>query len=76
MVILEICQKQRLDITAMTPRGTLGLRCAHIAQLITYPAIYTLLFTLQLFYKPLDILQMATKNHKVIYQVIIDSQTL
>ena len=26
----------------MTPRGTLGLCCLHIAQLITHPAIYTL----------------------------------
>ena len=49
----------------MTPRGTLGLCCAHIAQLMTHPAIYTLPFTLQLCYKPLGILQRVTKSHKV-----------
>ena len=65
MVILEICQKQPLDITAMTPRRTLGLCCAHIAQLMTHPAIYTLPFTLQLCYKPLGILQRVTKSQKV-----------
>ena len=31
MIILKICQKESLDIKAMTPRETLGLRCAHIA---------------------------------------------
>ena len=65
MIILEICQKQPFDIIAMTPIGTLGLCCAHIAQLMTHPAIYTLPFTLQLCYKPLDILQMVTKSQKV-----------
>ena len=40
MVILEIYQKQPFDFIAMTPRGTLGLRCAHIAQLMTHPAGY------------------------------------
>ena len=49
----------------MTPRGTLGLCCAHIAQLMTQPAVYTLLFTLQLCYKPLGILQRVTKSQKV-----------
>ena len=62
MIILEICQKQPFDIIAMTPRGTLGLCCVHIAQLIT---IYTTLFTLQLCYKPLGILQRVTKSQKV-----------
>ena len=46
----------------MTPRGTVGLCCDHIDQLITYPALYTLLFTLQLCYKPLGILQRVTKS--------------
>ena len=48
MVILEIFQKQPFAIIAMTPRATFGLRCAHIAQLMTYTAIYTLPFILQL----------------------------
>ena len=65
MVIFEICQKQPFDIIAMIPRGTLGLCCAHIAQLMTYPAIYPLPFTLQLRYKPLGILHRVTKNQKV-----------
>ena len=65
MVILEICQKQPFDIIAMTPRGTLGLCCAHIAQLMTHLAIYTLPFTLQLCYKPLDIPQRVTKSQKI-----------
>ena len=62
---MEICQKQPFDITAMTPRGTLGLCCVHIAQLMTHPAVYTLPFTLQLCYKPLGILQRVTKSQKV-----------
>ena len=49
----------------MTPRGTLGLCCVHIAQLMTHPAIYTTPFTLQLYYKPLGILQRVTKRQKV-----------
>ena len=65
MVVLEICQKQPFDIIAMTPRGTLGLCCVHIAQLVTHPAVYTLPFTLQLCYKPLGILQRVTKSQKV-----------
>ena len=48
MILLESCQKQPFDINAMTPRGTLGLCCVHIAQLMTHPAVYTLMFTLQL----------------------------
>ena len=47
----------------MTPRGTLGLCCVHIGQLMTHPAVYTLPFTLQLCYKPLGILQRVTKSH-------------
>ena len=65
MIISEICQKNPFDIIAMTPRGTLGLCCVHIAQLVTHLAIYTLLFTLQLCYKPLGILQRVTKSQKV-----------
>ena len=49
----------------MTPRGTLGLCCVHIAQLMTHPGICTLSFTLQLCYKPLGILQRVTKSQKV-----------
>ena len=49
----------------MTPRGTLGLCFVYIAQLVTHPAVYTLPFTLQLCYKPLDILQRVTKSQKV-----------
>ena len=52
----------------MTPRGTLGLCCVHIAQLMTHPAIYTLPFTLQLRYKPLGILLRA---EMFIYQAMI-----
>ena len=65
MTILKIWQKQPFDIIAMTPRGTLGLCCVHIAQLVTHPAVYTLPFTLQLCYKPLGILQRVTKSQKV-----------
>ena len=49
----------------MTPRGTLGLYCVHITELVTYPAVYTLPFTLQLCYKSLGILQRITKSQKV-----------
>ena len=49
----------------MTPKGTLRLCCARIAQLITHSAIYTLPFPLQLCYKPLGILSGVTKSQKV-----------
>ena len=49
----------------MTSRGTLGLCCVNIAQIMTHPAIYTLLFTLKLYYKLLGILQRVTKSQKV-----------
>ena len=62
---MEICQKQPFDIITMTPRGTLRLCCVHIAQLMTDPAVYTLLLTLQLCYKPLGILQRITKGQNV-----------
>ena len=63
--ILEIYQKQPFDIIAMTPWETLGLCCVRIAQLKIHLAIYTLLFTLQLCYKPLGILQRVTKRQNV-----------
>ena len=71
MIILEICQKQHFDIIAMTPRGTLGLCCVHIAQLVTHLSVYTLSFTLQLCYKPLGILQRVIKVKKFIYQIMM-----
>ena len=49
----------------MTPRGTLGLCCVYIVQLMTHTAIYTQPFTLQLCYKPLGILQLVTKSQRV-----------
>ena len=49
----------------MTPGGTLGLCCVHVAQLMTHPTIYTLPFTLQLRYKPPGIMQRVTKSQKV-----------
>ena len=49
----------------MTSRGTLGLCCVHIAQLMTHLAIYTVTFTLQLFYKPPGIMQNSNKSQKV-----------
>ena len=64
-MIPEICQKDPFDIIAMAPRGTLGLCCIHIAQLMTHPAIYTLPSALQLCYKLLGILQRVTKTQKV-----------
>ena len=50
----------------MTPRETVRLRYVNIAQLMTYPAIYKLPFTLQLHYKPHGILlQRVTKSQEV-----------
>ena len=49
----------------MTSRGTLGLCCVDIAQTMTHPAIYTLLFTLKLYHKLLGILQRVTKSQKI-----------
>ena len=54
MVILEICQKDIFDITVMTPRGTLGLGCVHIPQLMTHQ-LFQHSFILQLCYKPIGI---------------------
>ena len=34
--------KTPFDTIAMTPRGTLGLCCIHIAQLVTHLAVYAL----------------------------------
>ena len=64
-IIFNISQKQPFDIIAITSKRTLRLRCVHIAQLVTHPAVYTLPFTLQLCYKPLGILQRVTKSRKV-----------
>ena len=65
MIIFENFQKQKpFDITAMSPRGTLGLCCVHIAQLMTHLAISTLPFTLYLCYKPSGILQSVTKSQE------------
>ena len=49
----------------MTPRGTLGLCCVYIAQLMAHTAVYTLPFTLQLCYRPFGALQWVTKSQKV-----------
>ena len=53
----------------MTPRETLRLCYVNITQLMTYPAIYKLPFTLQLCFKPLwhtyGILQRVTKSQEV-----------
>ena len=50
----------------MTPRENVRLRYVSIAQLMTYPAIYKLPFTLQLRYKPPGILlQGVTKSQEV-----------
>ena len=57
----------------MTPRRTLGLCCVHITQLVTHSPVYTLPFTLQLYYKPLGILQRVTKSqmfHKSSHDVL------
>ena len=35
----DIYQKQAFDIIAMTPKGTLGLRCVHISQLVTHAMV-------------------------------------
>ena len=59
----------------MTPRGTLGLCCVHIAQLMTHPAVYTLLFTLQLCYKALGILQRINVKMSI-DQVMMDCKNL
>ena len=73
MIILEISQLDSSDTIAMTPRGTLGLCCVHIAQLMTHPAIYTLPFILKLCYKPLGILQKEIKGTKrFMNQVMMD----
>ena len=49
----------------MTPRGTFGLCCVDIVQIMTHPAIYTQPFTLKLYCKLLGIVQRVTKNQKV-----------
>ena len=49
----------------MIPGGANGLCCVNIAQLMTHPAVFTILFTLKLCYKSLAILQRVTKSQKV-----------
>ena len=49
----------------MTPRGALVLCCVLFSQLKIHPAICTLLFTLQVCYKPLGIPQRVTRSQKV-----------
>ena len=71
MIILRICKLLPFDMIAMTPGGTFRLCCVHIAQLMTHPTICTLSFTLQLCYKPPDIMQRVTKSQKVLYQVMM-----
>ena len=45
MIILEICENETFDFIAITPRGTFGVCCVHLAKLITYAPTYTLPFT-------------------------------
>ena len=72
----------------MTPRGTLGLCCVYIAQLMIHTAIYniaqlmihtaiyTLPFTLHLCYKPLGILQRVTKSQRVLMDFVPRQKTI
>ena len=68
--------KKPFDIKAIIPRGILELFCVHIPQLMTYPAVYTLPFTLQLCYKPLGISKRVTKSQKFIYQIMMYCKNL
>ena len=61
MITLEICLWDPFDIIAMTPRGSLGLCCVHIAQLMTHPAFTHYRLPVML----LGILQGVTKSQKV-----------
>ena len=49
----------------MTPRGALVLCCALFSQLKIHLAVFTLLFPLQVCYKPLGIPQKVTLSQKV-----------
>ena len=49
----------------MTPRGALVLCCALFSQLKIHPAVFTLLFPLQVCYKPLGIPHRVTLSQKV-----------
>ena len=49
----------------MTPRGALVLCCALFSQLKIHPAVFTLLFPLQVCYKPLGIPLRVTLSQKV-----------
>ena len=48
----------------MTRRGALVLCCVLFSQLKIHPAIYALLFTLQVCYKPLGIPQRVIRSQK------------
>ena len=61
MITLEICLWDPFDIIAMTPRGSLGLCCVHIAQLMTHPAFTHYRLPVML----LGILQGVIKSQKV-----------
>ena len=65
MIILKICKELPFYITAMTPRGTLGLCCVYITQSMAHRTIYTLPFNLQLFYKFIGIMQRLIKSQDV-----------
>ena len=45
IIILEICQQQTLDIIVIAPRWILVSCCFQMAQLMTYPSVYTLPLT-------------------------------
>ena len=62
MIRFQAYQKRTFNTISMTQRGALALRCIDIAQLMTHPAVYTLPSILRLYYKPLSMLQRATKS--------------
>ena len=49
----------------MTPKGALGLFYVPFSKLNIHPTIYTLLFTLQVCYKPLGLVQIVKRSQKV-----------
>ena len=72
MTILEICQKQPFDIIAMTPTRTRRLRCVQIAQLMTHPVIYPLLFTCRYVTSLLPYSRAQLRVKRLIYQVMMN----
>ena len=55
-----------LSRSNLIPKGTLGLCCAHIAQLITDTAIFHMaVYLAVMLLKLLDILERVTKSQKV-----------